>query len=180
MPQIAQQDYKIIKPTLGRAVVADAAALAELKKAFLNGTIYDCIIESPIAQDSGDGRVLGTLGPNPTIYVTDPDDSGNPGTINFPFTIPQYQGLAAVQAEVDRIDGAVHTLLPIFGAISNGLSEIGAGYDVCTPEGYRYKVTLADGKIATIEASTAKTEGDFIAISIEDAQKLIGLLCSTD
>lgn len=100
--------------------------------------------------------------------------------IALPYTVSQYQGLAAVQAEIDRIEGAIIDELPtLSAAIDKLLVDNNNGYQICTPEGYQYKVTITDGKIATIEVSTTKIQdgGVFIAISIEDAQKLIGLPC---
>lgn len=182
MPQIAQQDYKIIAPTPGRAGVNDAAVLGELAKAFLlNGTIYDCIIMNPTRYDSGDIiRIICVKKKDGQILLgfIDPDDFSLNNFI-ISYTPTQYQGLAAVQEGMDRVDGQVYNALPdlYIVSVNSFLGEDIAGYQICTPESYQYKVTLADGKIATIEASTTKIEGDFIAISIEDAQKLIGLPC---
>ena len=83
-----------------------------------------------------------------------------------------------MQAEIDRVD-EVYDVMPEFQAYDGLISDKNTGMPVCTPEGYQYKVTLTDGKIATIEVSTTKKEEDdgLIAISNEDAQKLIGLPC---
>lgn len=176
MPQIAQQDYKIIASTPGRAAVNDAAVLGELKKSFLNGTIFDCIINQLFTPNvDGLSRVI--AGKPSLFYLIDPED-GTISNFELLYTPTQYQGLAAVQAEVDRIDG-VTDALPTFQAAGGVLIEADSGYAICTPEGYQYKVTLVKGRIATIEASTTKIEGDFIAINIEDAQKLIGLPCES-
>ena len=182
MPQIANQDYKIIAPTPGRPVNVDAAALGELAKALLNGTIYDCIVISPLLANSEDTALIGCVSKVRGVFTLgfiNPDDFSI-GSIEILYTPDQYQGLAAIQAEVDRIDDAVSSELPIFRADSNGLLyEENSGYQICTPEGYWCRVTIENDKIASIKASDNKIEDDFIAISIEDAQKLIGLPCTT-
>lgn len=178
MPQIAQQDYKIIAPTPGRGFQQDAAALAKLKKAILNGIGFDCIIETYNDEGTGCmGRVLGFYADAFDCAVYDPY-AAEIKVANLPYTVTQYQGLAAIQAERDRIDGVADEF-PILSVTNGMLTENGSGWSICTPEGYQYKVTLIEGKVATIEVSTTKMEGDFIAISIEDAQKLIGLPCGS-
>lgn len=174
MPQIANQDYKIIAPTPGRGLKNDAAALGELKKAILNGTIFDCLLKETVSGDDDLNRVLGChLDGRAVCFYSLSDDIKIYLEL---YSLAQYQGLAAVQAEIDRLDG-VSDDMPSF-TNNNGLLHDGpSAYSICTPEGYQYKVTLADDKIATIEVSTTKIEGDFVAISIEDAQKLIGLPC---
>lgn len=175
MPQIAQQDYKILAPTPGRGALNDMAVLGELKKSLLNGTIFDCLIKDVTLVENYYGRVLGAY-PNSGVSIYDPGES-EVRYFELPYTVTQYQGLAAIQAEADRIDG-VSLDSPGLVARNGLLEESVSGYPIGTPGGYQYKVTLVDGKIVTIEVSTSTVEGDFIAISIEDAQKLIGLPCT--
>lgn len=169
------QDYKIIAPTPGRGFKNDAAALGELKKAVLNGTGFDCLIKETVSNDNDLNRVLGCfLDGRAVCFYSLSDDTKI--YLELPYSLSQYQGLAAVQAEIDRVDG-VYDVMPKFEALNGLIRDKNTGIPICTPKGYQYKVTLTDGKIATIEVSTTKIEEDdgFIAISIDDDQKLIGL-----
>lgn len=175
MPQIAQQDYIRVFVPEGRSLENDANVLATLLKAAENGTIFDVILGFMTnGEPDCQFRVLAYKLLDRTItYYYD----GENIDLSFSYSLTQYYGLAAVQAEVDRIDGLTD-VFPTFIATNGFLSESNSGWPICTPEGYQYKVTLVEGKIATIEVSTTKVEGDYIAISIEDAQKLIGLPCT--
>lgn len=179
MPQIAQQDYKIIAPKEGRRLTNDAAALGELKKSVLGGLVFDCLLKDIIAKEGTLDRVLGIY--NNGISV-DAWDVGNSAkiTIELPYSTAQYAALSAVQLEQDAF-GPLVTTLPGFEYIQGQaeydfIAEDVNSYIICTPERYKYGITKSDGKIATIIVSNELVEDDdFIVIDEETAQGLIGL-----
>jgi len=171
MPQIAQQDYKVIAPKEGRTFHADAAALGELKKAILNGIGFDCLIKDTIVDDGDINRVLG-------FY---PDGSaasyyrlayGEIKTTDLYYTVGQYQGLAAVQNAVDEASSLMD-VLPDFTKNSGHLLVDDPAYLVCVDG--KFLTVTGDETIESLTiAETGPTAG-FVNITWEDAQKLIGL-----
>lgn len=178
MPQIAQQDYKVIAPKLGREFFADAAALGELKKSILNGIGFDCLLKDTLAADSGTlDRLLSFYEDGSYVMYVNVSDS----EIKFsdlPYTVTQYQGLAAVQNAEDEWNEAPVTSLPQLSAIRTGsgslvLGESEEGLNICV--GGKYLTVTGDATIEALTiAETGPAEG-FINITWEDAQKLIGL-----
>ena len=172
MPQIAQQDYKVIAPKEGRAVVVDAAALAELKKAILAGIGFDCIVET--AKDEGVsclGRIEGLYADASCFAFLDMFNS-ELSVFGLEYTVTQYQGLAAVQEAIDETLGVMNAF-PAFSTDDSYLIEDGERVLVCV-DGKFLTVTGS----ATIEALTIAETGpteNFVNITWEDAQKLIGL-----
>lgn len=171
MPQIAQQDYKVIAPKEGRAFDVDAAALAELKKSILAGIGFDCLIKDTLSDDGDINRVLGFY---PNGSVVDYYSVGNTEVKSLPlqYTVAQYQGLAAVQEAVDearRLMDAIPDLTKLDGYVRVDYPT----FSICV-DGKYLTVTGDDTIEALAIAETGPTE-DFINISWEDAQKLIGL-----
>lgn len=175
MPQIAQQDYIVIKPKKGRAANVDAECLRRLKQACENGTIFDCIIYEPtVAEESDFSRVIAGYDISILLYSAGDTEIVS---IEFPYTVTQYQGLAAVQEAEDEYSGGVEEVLPSLSLVLGGyLNEDNEGIPICV-NGFRLSVTAPDGTIAALEISDTKpAEGeDFINIAWEDALKLIGL-----
>lgn len=173
MPQIAQQDYKVIAPKPGRAFFNDAAALGELKKAVLNGIGFDCLIKDTIQGDGDINRVLGFYPEGTAVSYYSLAEGEVIKTITPDYTPTQYQGLAAVQEAIDEMDG-VMTELP---TLENGGSRLAEGtnaYWICV-DGKYLTPTASGGKLTALAiAETGPTEG-FVNITWEDAQKLIGL-----
>lgn len=171
MPQIAQQDYIKAVATPGRAPKYDCNVLSVLAKALEAGTLFDVIV---VYDDSGDlceGKVLGQNGK--AIYFFEPLD-GEIQDITVEYTPTQYAALSAIQLEVDRIDEK-QSGIPKLVAPANYLAENVSGYPICNPDGYKYAVTAANGKIASISVSDRLVQEDFIVIDEETAQDLIGL-----
>lgn len=173
MPQIAQQDYKVIAPKEGRIFSGDAAALVEIKKSILNGTIFDCLIKDTLVSDGDINRILG-LYPDGTSISYYSQADGNIMTVELPYTVTQYQGLAAVQEALDK-EISIQTNIPL---LTKRMDNVHLGDDNSTT------FICVDGKFltvtgsGTIEALTIAGTGpseNFVNITWEDAQKLIGL-----
>lgn len=177
MPQIANQDYKIIAPTPGRNLQNDAAALGELKKSILNGTVFGCLLKDSLANKGDLGRVVGCY---PDGSAVGYNSMGNE-TIYYmplPYTQAQYQALSIIQRGVDAVDGAIVENLPELIINTYGLlDEGGYGAQIATPEGYRFEATVENGKLATLSVSSVKVPEGFryCQITFEDALNLIGL-----
>lgn len=173
MPQIAQQDYKVIAPKEGRGFLKDAAALGELKKSVLNGTILDCLIKDTIDRDGDVNRVLGfyPIGTSVSIYSHANEVIEN---IELPYTVEQYEGLSSVQNNMDEVVGLMYKI-PEF-TVTNGHLEVDdPSVFICVDGKY---LTVTVSAFDNIEALTIAENGpaeDFVNITWEDAQKLIGL-----
>lgn len=171
MPQIAQQDYKVIAPKEGRAFGADAAALAELKKSILNGIGFDCLIKDTVSGDGDINRVLGFYLNGSAVSLYSLAD-GEITTYDLVYTVPQYQGLAAVQNAMD--DKGLQNFLPAFERVDTHL-QASASDDMSVCVDGKYLTVTGSETIETLSiAETGPTE-NFVNITWEDAQKLIGL-----
>ena len=176
MPQIAQQDYIVIKPKEGRAANVDAECLRRLKLACENGTIFDCLVKDiTIAEDNSLGRVLGKGLNNNSADIY---DTGNaePYTLELPYTVEQYSGLAAVQEAEDEYLETAASDMPSLGNSDGFLSEFIEGLSICVND-FKLFVTVSGGILTALEISDTKPDesDDFINIAWEDALKLIGL-----
>lgn len=178
MPQVAQQDYMKIAPKLGRGIQEDAAAKARIKQLLQRGTILDAVITTAFeenTEDSGEnGRVLGFF-KDQNVYVYDGFNE-EIMTINTPYSERQYEGLSAVQSAIDSSFG-VGAFMPILDKVNQQLVEHDDIIFICV-DGYKLDINENDGILQRLSLSQDKpnpeTE-DFINISWEDAQKLIGL-----
>lgn len=174
MPQIAQQDYKVIAPKYGRGFLNDAAALGELKRSILNGIGFDCLIKDTIAGDGDVNRVLGfyPIGTFVSIYSHSNEIFES---IELPYTVEQYEGLSVVQLAVDEQRGGVQDHLPVLED-SEILLEANSGYPICVDGKYLTVTASSDSKIEALAiAENGPSDDAFINITWEDAQKLIGL-----
>lgn len=173
MPSIAQQDYIIIAPKEGRALADDAAAMGQLKKAVLNGTSFDCLLKDPITVETGLTRVVYTDEAG-VAFIDPSNDSVN--NILPEYTPDQYSGLAAVQEEVDRIEGNISTSIPVLTMGNDDtLKDDNSGYSICV-DGKYLDVTGEETVTALAISDEGPAEGEtFINITWDDAQKLIGL-----
>ena len=174
MPQIAQQDYIKAVATPGRSPQIDCNVLSVLAKALEVGTLFDVIIVFT-NNDSGDiceGRVLGHDGASLTFLDAFNSEIAN---LSLDYTPAQYAALSAIQLEVDRLDGEVFVNIPKLRNDKGILMDDKSGHFISNPDGYKYAVTAADGKVASISVSNELAEGDHIVLDEETAQDLIGL-----
>lgn len=184
MPQIANQAYNIIKATVG-AVEYDAAVIAALMKAYQQGTIFDVIV------DDGNGRIG-------RVVATSEDTYGIAHTssvqeISTDYTLPKYEGLAAIQQAALAQGLEVNQIPHLFFGSFEGLNEIGASLDDSAGVAYpivAYPIVDEDGNVysasieseiitavqKTQEASQYSWEGTPITVPFEEVQKLIGLV----
>ena len=153
----------------------DAAALAELKKAVLNGIGFDCLLKNVVDNDGTLDRVLGFYEDCSDVYCFG-TGNGEIVHIELPHTVAQYQGLSAVQQALDAKYGLQSVIpeLTTSGADSH-LQEGGAGRNICVDN--KYLIVTGDETVTALTiAETGPGEGDgFVNITWEDAQKLIGL-----
>lgn len=178
MPQIAQQDYKVIAPKPGRSFNQDAAALGEIKKAILNGIGFDCLVKNAGISDKGTlDRILGFYEDGSLVKYYDSGDGEIKGS-DIPYTPIQYQGLAAVQNAVDEASGELMGRIPELTAIGYGSEQRLAvdtpNYAICV-DGKYLTPTISNQQIQSIAIAETGPTGHFINITWEDAQKLIGL-----
>lgn len=171
MPQIAQQDYIKAVATPGRQPQNDCNVLSVVAKALEAGTLFDVII---VYDDSGvicQSKILGHDGIAVNYYDTFNDEITG---FSVSYSPAQYAALSAVQLELDKKE-SVDNEIPELENGQGFLVEKSYGYPICNPDGYKYAVTAADGKIATISVSNELAEGDIIVLDEETAQDLIGL-----
>lgn len=171
MPSSAQNEYIRVYAKEGRSAENDCNVLATLARGIENGTLFDIIFG---IKSYGEYRVLCYITTTRKVtYV----DYVSITTIDVPMTSKQYEGLSAIQLEVDRIEGEVIDAIPRLEITAGYLADKTNGYQICSPDGYRYKATANENdEIASIERSTDKTqEEDYTKIDWNTAQKLIGI-----
>lgn len=172
MPQIAQQDYIVIKPKEGRAASQDAECLRRLKVAYENGTIFDCVVFDAIsAGENSLCRVLAYAQNSISVLDWANDEIGS---LDVLYTPTQYSGLAAVQEAEDELSGEPVMDLPKLQNGEGFLYEIEQDINICVND-FKLSVTASGGKLTALEISDEKMEENFINIAWEDALKLIGL-----
>lgn len=171
MPSIAQQDY--LRPS-GKSVY-DCHLFAALAHNIQQGTVFDTVFE--MINGDGDTEIDRVLSYTPyttekNIYYCDTVDVGIK-SFTLEHTQTQYEGLAAIQDAAEYYDN-----IPAL-EVKNGFiydDNVAEGY-ICV-EGKKLAVTVADDStIAALAISDeSPTEAqNFVNISWEDAQKLIGL-----
>ena len=179
MPQIAQQDYKIIAPKDGRSFIKDAAALAELKKAVLNGIAFDRLIKNYMADEDTLDRVLGVYRDGSSVSSYDIGD-GETADISLPYTVAQYQGLAAIQQAIDEKYGLMQNLPSLeYDGEDNSLNvAVSAQLNVYVCVDGKKIITTVEGdkiKALTLSETGPGEDTPFVNITWEDAQRLIGV-----
>lgn len=181
MPQVAQQDYLRIVPAKGRGGIAqDAAAFVRMKQSLHRGTILDVAITTAFKEDTEDsgyiGHIIGYYG-DTSVFVYD-GLNNEIVTLLLPYSEAQYEGLSAVQLAEDAYFGGTMVSMPKLGlADDEYLSESEQGTLICIDD-YKLIATKNSGNLAALSISDQKAapdNDDFINISWEDAQKLIGL-----
>lgn len=169
MPQIAQQDYNIIRPVVGPTINADAPAIAKLVENIERGTIFDCLLFNAGGNNDEYSCVLGAN--RGAIGFFSVGDNAT-GIIEFgSLSVEQWQGLAAVQIAAGATD------IPNLEGYQGFLTEDNRGSFVCVG-GKKLSYTVNDGGyiLAVSVSELSPSENDRVAdISFEDAQKLIGL-----
>lgn len=163
-------NYTVIAPKEGRSFSTDAAALAELKKSILNGIGFDCLIKDILNNEGTLDRVLGLYEDGSLIFAFNAGD-GEIYHIEIPYTVTQYQGLAAVQEAMDEEYGLMDSLPQLRNSGHLGID--GTVIPICVDDKY-LTVTGSETIEALTIAETGPTE-NFVNITWEDAQKLIGL-----
>lgn len=181
MPQIAQQDYLYIKPVNANVVANDAAALGQLRGAIDKGTIWDCIIFFPCDNEGEDyPNISKVLSYNPdkiTIYDNSADKTA---IINVPYTQQQYEVLAAIQREsisngYDEPSTIRLPALSLSGSDRDTLTDSNTGCYICV-DSHILKGIKKDSYLDSLTLGEQISElQDYINITWEDAQKLIGL-----
>lgn len=176
MPQIAQQEYKIITPRPNHAAQNDCQALIEIKRAMLGGIIFDCLIENAFMQnDKTLSRVLVAKNETGRIYLYSPNYTSI-SAIDAPYSPEQYSALLAVQiAEEEAMGGTLG--VPLLSVNDGYLQEDNETYLICCDD-YKIIVTLDDyDVIEALEKSDVKVaEGEnYFNVPFEALSDLIGV-----
>ena len=176
MPSIAQQDYLKISCQGTR----DCHLLAAIAHNVKQGTLFETVISII----TGDGRTfftrpdayrVGQMGDVEValVYFKDPS---NPDfeKAQIYYNQTQYEGLAAIQDAIN-----VHTEIPSIDQQEHGLFTHDSDNYVCVNGKYLVPEISEDDKLLgiTISEESPAAGTDFINISWEDAQKLIGVSC---
>lgn len=177
MPQIANQDYNIVNAMPGIYDMSnDAHIFGELKRHFLQGTIFDVIVLDNVPMYR---RIIAVTARGDEFGVAGTDEIKVIGVTDY--SVEQYEGLAAIQQAAIAV-GIEVTRIPV---LHYATSELGAMVDaeagpIVDEDGKVYNVTFEDGKITAVQKTQHAPEsttwdGDALAVSFEDVQKLIGL-----
>lgn len=179
MPQIANQDYNLVKATPGIANIGvDAHVLGELKRHFLQGTIFDVIID----EKSTFRRVVAANEDSVAIAYMDLVKN-----IAIDYTLPQCEGLAAIQQAAIAAGKKVDRFPELYPVADTQGQEVlvakvkdGVSLIVLNENGNGLVPDVdGDGNIAELLDSGHRPEVEdtqgYITISSEDIQKLIGL-----
>ena len=176
MPSIAQQDYIVIKTSASpRPFTIDAAALSQIAGCMSRGNIYDCLLQNYDGNNEYFARIIAFAPSSKAIFYYE-WNAGEVDSIEVSYTATQYQGLAAVQQAIDEQEGMMDRL-PVLTADGNHyLAEDDFGGYICVDNKFLLASPI-NMKIASLTmADTGPGEGDdFVNITWEDAQKLIGL-----
>lgn len=168
MPQIANQDYNIVAPQYADTVDRDAAALSVLAGHLERGTIFDVLIENGVDNPDGIARVVSVK--DTIIFIVSP--VSGPINIDADYTPSQYEGLAAVQKACEMTDD-----LPGLSTYNGYLSQSQDEIFLCVDGKLIAAEVDGNDKLASISISNESpaADADWVNISWEDAQKLIGL-----
>lgn len=179
MPQVAQQDYLVIKG----ATVTDYRLIAKLASLIERKTLFDAVIvieatgEHPFFAECRPLSIYG--GPEGNTQVDIYFDGGYSTIEVPPFTQTQFEGLAAIQ-EAENTYGEIVLGVDTYGSDPDiYLYEGEEGNFICS-DGKLLKVTLTqkegdEYEITAIEQTTKTIDDGYVNVSFEDAQKLIGL-----
>lgn len=183
MPSIAQQDYIVIAPKVGRTISVDAYAIGQLAKILEKGdtSIFDVILENGATNESPAiyRDKITTIFYDPIAkngYIISFIEKSEFLDVVIIYTSTQYEGLAAVQeaGEAQYPGSGLTDSLPIFEYNAGELAEQHIGLLITDLEGHKISNTTADGKLATV-AILEETDPDGIKVPFEEIQKLIGL-----
>lgn len=177
MPQIANQDYNIVKATGIGDINADAHILGELKRHFLQGTIFDVIVD-----DDGSFRRV-VLATEDVFGIA---NSNSVEEISLDYLLPQYEGLAAIQAAAIAEGITVNMIPTLSYEIGPHSIELGAmveqGGDnspIVDEDGNVYSVTRENEKVVAVQKTQHEPEYGWaenpLVVPFEEVQKLIGL-----
>lgn len=175
MPQIAQQDYIRVAPKIGRGLNDDAVALAQLAGHLERGTLFDVLL-SDYPENGSLTRVAFFVTDTRQIGFIDSDDF-SVSAIAVNFSEKQYEGLSAVQLAIDEYTHGPEQALPLLTTQGQWLMEDNDSIFICV-DGYKLDVDTNEGKLMRLSISQNKPDpdnDDWVNITWEDAQKLIGL-----
>lgn len=181
MPQIANQDYIVVNATSGidDSISKDAHILAELKRHFLKGTIFDVIV---LDNFSAYRRIIATDGND--FAVAEVDGIASISTEN---SVEQYEGLAAIQQAALNQGAEVNAIPTLFFGNLAGGKELGAevkseggARGIVDEDGNAYSISIENNILTAVQKKQQAPEyggwdGDPITVPFEEVQKLIGL-----
>ena len=167
---IAQQDYLHFKQSMPIAVNYDCELIAFLLTCWDRKTIWDAIIETGGEGEEVFGRVTEFSRLNTEIVF-----GSNSVEYVIGYTPQNYEGLAAIQKALLAAGESVESIPPLTDE-GNAVGISGTSYLLTTPDGYPYVPTMGeDDELVALAVGTTLLTENALAISEEDAQKLIGL-----
>ena len=175
MPQIANQDFNIVRPALATNIVADAEALGQLAGHLKRGTIFDVIVEKSYEEVDGPSRITAVNAvPGGTAVFSFSYSEGTVMGITLYHTQEQYSGLAAIQRETKENN------VPQIGEDDNGYLCTGVddAIDVCVNGNLVTPIWGGENGDALVSytITNVKATGEFVNITEEDLANLIGVI----
>lgn len=170
MPQIANQDYNIIRPEYADDISIDAIALSKLSAHRERGTLFDVVTVDANIDDPTFSRVLDY--DNRSMNISNQ-------TIAVPFSPDIYIGLSAIQREM-QMKNALPELYLVDPPAEPYLAESGQDTLICV-DGFKVIGEIFDDKFISFTVSSEKVAPEseygsaYVNISEEDLQKLVGL-----
>ena len=180
MPQIAQQDYIIIKPAVAYSIKDDAAALGQMAAIMerKDTTIFDVLVDISGDREDLEKVVAAFRAQNRAEWTVLAFSADNSSANQWRpiYTSTQYEGLAAVQLAGAELDESYKDSIPeLYIGADNLLLDRDNSYPIIDTEGHEIIATGSDGKLATVEISDVIYTEEAIKVPFEDIQKLIGL-----
>lgn len=152
----------------------DCRLLAEIVKAAGNGSLLNLSFGQTTASGSIFARfIAGQFYNNEATAIYYDNNDGEIKHISTEYSADQYEGLAAIQKEADNYE-----IIPILKVSNGHLASYDGEYvqDFLSVNNKYISPTIVDGKLVSIEVTDIEYFG--FNISLEDANKLIGLPCS--
>lgn len=175
MPQIAQQDYLSVPHINEIDFGNDMRLLAGLVKGIEIKTFFDIVVSWEADGDIFEERTIGYSLHDGAIFI----GGASIDTIDFAYTATQYEGLAAVQDALAKVEGSYQDQPTGLSSRSEDIGDVliedGSGDVICDEDGHYITFSVdGDGYLASVAISEEIAEGGLL-VPFEEIQKLIGL-----
>ena len=172
MPQIANQDYNIIRPVLWSFVNEDTPALMQLAAAKERGTIFDVLVEKPTEDANGLYRIVSVE--EPYLWAQGRETV----QISAVYNSRQYHGMSVIQEKLPN--HPYPDLYRIMGDERPYLADSHNDTYICV-DGYVVEaqvnaaVIFTGFSITNIKVETLPDGDKFINVPAEILPELIGI-----